>query len=111
MTLTQILTPTLTLSLSLALTLTQVPLKREAQRSVYEGFRQDESTRSMLCHLLAVDYLLLRHLYAPPPECEDAVRRIGNATGATRTRDQEQLESQLPGSFWDVSPRTDAVHK
>ena len=106
MTLTQILFPTLTLSLSPTLTLTQVPLKREAQRSVYEGFRQDESTRSMLCHLLAVDYLLLRHLYAPPPECEDAVRRIGNATGATRTRDQEQLESQqLPGSFWDVSPR------
>ena len=92
-----------------------MPLKREAQRSVYEGFRQDESTRSMLCHLLAVDYLLLRHLYAPPPECEDAVRRIGNATGATRMRDQEQLDlesQQLPGSFWDVSPRRrSTVHK
>ena len=66
----------------------------------------------MLCHLLAVDYLLLRHLYAPPPECEDTVRRIdgdGTGTGA-RPRDQEESHSQqllqLPGSLWDVSPRS-----
>jgi len=83
---------------------TEVPLKRKAQRSVYAAFLQDESTQSMLCLLLAVDYLLLRHLYAPPPECEDAVRRVGDATGA-RPRDQEQSQ-QLPGSLWDISPRS-----
>ena len=83
-----------------------MPLKRKAQRSVHDAFLQDESTRSMLCHLLAVDYLLLRHLYALPLECEAAVRRVGDATGA-RPRDQEQSQ-QLPGSFWDVSPRSTA---
>ena len=73
---------------------------------MYAAFFQDESTRSMLCHLLAVDYLLLRHLYAPPPECEGAVRRVGgDATGA-RPRDKEHEQSQqLPGSLWDMSPR------
>ena len=84
-----------------------MPLKRKAQRSVYDAFLQDESTRSMLCHLLAVDYLLLRHLYAPPPECEDAVRRVSDAAGM-RPRDQEQSQ-QLPASFWDVSPRSTAT--
>ena len=76
---------------------------------MYAAFLEDESTRSMLCHLLAVDYLLLRHLYAPPPECEDTVRRIGgDATGTgARPHDQEEPHSQqLPGSLWDVSPRS-----
>ena len=73
---------------------------------MYAAFHQDESTQSMLCHLLAVDYLLLRHLYAPPPECEDTVRRVGDATGAC-PRDQEESHSQqLPGSLWGVSPRS-----
>ena len=86
-----------------------MPLKRKAQRLVYDAFLQDESTRSMLCHLLAVDYLLLRHLYAPPPECEDAVWRVGDATIARpRDRDEEQSQ-QLPGSLWDVSPRSTAT--
>ena len=72
---------------------------------MHAAFLQDESTRGMLCHLLAVDYLLLRHLYLPPPECEDTVRRVGgNATGA-RPRDEEQSQ-QLPGSLWDISPRS-----
>ena len=63
----------------------------------------------MLCHLLAVDYLLLRHLYAPPPECEDAVRRVGGEATGARPRDDQVREShsqQLPGSLWDVSPRS-----
>ena len=80
------------------------PVKLEAQQSVYAAFRHDEGTRGLLCLLLAADYLLLRHLYVTPPECEDAVTMVGDAASARPHGPRDS--QQLPSSLWEVSPRS-----